>query len=209
MLYYEASTKKVHALNGSGAAPAALTLDRCVEDLAKASAADAAIPSGGPSTNQEIPSHHPHAVTVPGAAAGWCDAVSTFGSGAVSLSELMEPAAALAEEGFPVSPITAHHWGLCARQLDAGPHGAALLMPDGKPPVTGDVFRNPDMVGVLRELGSGGKEAFYGGRIGLAMEEVLRELGGVLTLEDLKARSRVLFMFARSQGDVSRHNRVE
>ncbi|CAN0440124.1 unnamed protein product [Scytosiphon promiscuus] len=46
------------------------------------------------------------------------------------------------------------------------------------------------MAGVLRELGAGGKEAFYEGRIGDAMVEVLRELGGVLTKEDLKAREK-------------------
>lgn len=54
----------------------------------------------------------------------------------------------------------------------------------------GEVFRNPDMAGVLRELGAGGKEAFYGGRIGEAMVKVLREMGGVLTMEDLKVSER-------------------
>lgn len=66
------------------------------------------------------------------------------------------------------------------------PSGAALLNPSGKAPSAGEVFRNPDMAGVLRELGAGGKEAFYGGRIGEAVVEVLREMGGVLTVEDLK-----------------------
>lgn len=193
MLYYEASTKKVHALNGSGQSPAALTLERCVSDLAKARGTAAAT-KGCCSSDQpslvatEIPPSHPHSVTVPGAAAGWCDAVSKFGSGALTLSQLMEPAAVLAEEGFPVSPITAHHWGLCAYQLKSGPNGAALLMPSGKPPATGEVFRNLDMAGVLRELGHGGKGAFYGGRIGSAIVEVLKTLGGVLTAEDLMVR---------------------
>lgn len=80
--------------------------------------------------------------------------------------------------------------------------GAALLMPNGKAPSTGEVFRNPDMAGVLRELGTGGKEAFYGGRIGEAMVEVLQKMGGVLTMEDLKARPddhKILSMFF-SQG---------
>lgn len=61
-------------------------------------------------------------------------------------------------------------------------------MPNGKAPSAGDVIRNHDMAGVLRELGTGGKEAFYGGRVGEAIVEVLREMGGVLTMEDLKAR---------------------
>ncbi|CAN0093454.1 unnamed protein product [Ectocarpus sp. 8 AP-2014] len=193
MLYYEASTKQVHAVNGSGKAPAALSLERCLEDLAKttpAAAAAAAATGGGGSGPKDIPPYHPHSVTVPGAAAGWCDSVSKFGSGALTLSELMEPAAVLAEEGFPVSPITAHHWGLNAYQLETGPNkGAALLMPNGRTPAAGEVFRNPDMAGVLRELGTGRKEGFYGGRIGEAMVKVLQEMGGVLTMEDLKAHT--------------------
>lgn len=133
MLYYEASTKKVHAVNGSGPAPAALTLERCLADLADAKSKPARTGTdtacaGGPTTKTlDIPPHHPHSVTVPGAAAGWCDAVSEFGSGAVTLSQLMEPAALLAEEGFPVSPITAHHWGLCAYQLETGPNKGVCI----------------------------------------------------------------------------------
>lgn len=185
MLYYEASTKKVHALNGSGRAPAALTLDRCLSDLAKKGfiSSSAVLPP----LLSEIPPLHPHSVTVPGAAAGWCDAVSKFGSGALPLSQILEPAAVLAEEGFPVAPITAYWWKQCASQLESGPHGKALLMPNGRAPVTGEVFRNPDMAGVLRELGEGGKEAFYGGRIAEAMVEVVESLGGLMTMEDLKA----------------------
>lgn len=127
MLYYEASTKEVHAVNGSGTAPAALTLERCLADLAQAPTPAAS--AGGPTARfDDIPPLHPHSVTVPGAAAGWCDAVSKFGSGALTLSQLMEPAALLAEEGFPVSPITAHHWGLSAYQLETGPNKGTLYL---------------------------------------------------------------------------------
>lgn len=184
MLYYEASTKKVHALNGSGRAPAALTLDRCLADLRATQKPD-------PTTGllpllADIPPLHPHSVTVPGAAAGWVDAVTKFGSGALTMSQLLEPAAVLAEEGFPVSPITAFWWDRCAYQLGSSPHGSALKMPSGRTPATGEVFRNPDMASVLRELGTGGKKAFYEGRIAEAMVEVLAGLGGVMTMEDLK-----------------------
>jgi gamma-glutamyltranspeptidase/glutathione hydrolase len=48
-----------------------------------------------------------HAVSVPGAAAGWVDAVEKFGSGKVSLAEVLAPAIRLGEEGFPVSELTA------------------------------------------------------------------------------------------------------
>ncbi|CAI8043659.1 hypothetical protein GBAR_LOCUS24216 [Geodia barretti] len=53
-----------------------------------------------------LPVRHVHNVTVPGAAAGWVDTVSTMGSGKLSLEEILEPAIQLAEEGFPVAPVT-------------------------------------------------------------------------------------------------------
>ena len=46
-----------------------------------------------------------HAVTVPGAAAGWVDTVEKFGSGKLSLEQILTPAIELGEEGFPVSEL--------------------------------------------------------------------------------------------------------
>jgi len=63
-LYYAADTKRVTALNGSGRAPARLTLDL----LKKAGFAT------------ELPPFHAHTVTVPGACAGWFDLIEKHGS---------------------------------------------------------------------------------------------------------------------------------
>ena len=49
----------------------------------------------------------PHTVTVPGAAAGWVDTVQKFGSGKVSLEQILTPAIELGEDGFPVSELCA------------------------------------------------------------------------------------------------------
>src|SRR5512134_1787484 len=99
-LLYSADTKRVTALNGSGRAPAALTLDRLKKD--------------GIST--EMPPFHVHTITVPGACAGWFDLIEKHGS--LSMSEILAPAIRLAGEGFPVAPITSKSWGFGAeRQL--------------------------------------------------------------------------------------------
>lgn len=47
----------------------------------------------------------PYAVTVPGAAAGWCDVVDKFGSGKLSMEQILAPAIELGEKGFPVSEL--------------------------------------------------------------------------------------------------------
>jgi gamma-glutamyltranspeptidase / glutathione hydrolase len=96
LLYYDAATRKVSAMNGSGRAGSNCTLERIRVDLGfKEGEAG------------KIPMSSVHAVTVPGAAAGWVDAVERFGSGKVGLEEVLRPAIELGEGGFPVSELTA------------------------------------------------------------------------------------------------------
>jgi len=97
-LYYDAQKKRVEALNGSGRAPASITLQEVRRKL-------------GMHDNQpgSIPLASVYAVTVPGAAAGWIDTVERFGSGKLSMKEILGPAIELAEKGFPVSEISAYY----------------------------------------------------------------------------------------------------
>ena len=100
ILFWDADAGQVRALNGSGRAGGRCTLERIRADL-------------GIGDDDEgfgaVPLSSVHAVTVPGAAAGWVDTVERFGSGAVSLVEVLAPAIALGEKGFPVSEETAYH----------------------------------------------------------------------------------------------------
>lgn len=165
-LYYEASTKQVHALNGSGRAPAALSLDL----LAKQGFA-------------ELPPYHAHTVTVPGAAAGWQDLVAKFGK--LSLGRVLAPAIELAETGFPVAPITSYFWGRgAANQLAKAANGSELTI-DGRAPRSGEIFRNLGLARTLRAVAEGGAQAFYTGPIAEAVATVVQESGGVLTTADL------------------------
>ena len=56
-----------------------------------------------------IPMSSVHAVTVPGAAAGWVDTVTRFGSGKVNMDEILAPAIELGEQGFPVSELMGYY----------------------------------------------------------------------------------------------------
>lgn len=171
-LFYAATSRVVLALNGSGRAPAGLSLD--------------VVRGSGESEGSITPSS-PHAVTVPGAAAGWADTLSRHGR--MSLSEALAPAIDLAESGFPVSPVIAWQWAASADRLQAGGGDVASLLPEGEAPRAGAVFRNPDLAGVLREVAEDGPAAFYGGRIGGAIIEALERRGGVMTVEDLTSHA--------------------
>ena len=83
-------------MNGSGRSGQNVTLEQIRKDLK--------IPDG---ETGHIPMDSVHAATVPGAAAGWVDCVERFGSGKVSLEEVLAPAIKLAEDGFPVSELVA------------------------------------------------------------------------------------------------------
>ncbi len=165
-LYYDAAAGQVTALNGSGRAPAALTLDLLRQnELA------------------ELPPFHPYTVTVPGACAGWCDLIERHGS--LGLPIVLAPAIHLAEEGFPVAPITSHFWQRAAeRQLKSALNGREMTM-DGRGPTPGELFRNPGLARTLRNVAEGGKAAYYEGEIAAAIVATLEQTGGCMTREDL------------------------
>lgn len=173
-LFYDAKTKKVHALNGSGRAPAGLTLDLLNKQ--------------GYNATNPFPVQHGHAVTVPGAAAAWVDTVDRFGSGKLSLAQILQPAVDLAEDGYPVQQITALSWSKGAPTLltPKNKHGGDLLI-EGKAPVYGQVIRLPHLAQTFRELGRLGKKGFYEGRIAKAIVDAVETFGGVMTMDDLKS----------------------
>lgn len=97
-LFYDAWTKRVHALNGSGRSPSKATVDDICRDL------DITDRIFG-----TIPPTSIHSVIVPGAAAAWVDIVQKFGSGRVDRAAVLAPAIQLAEEGVPVSEISSYY----------------------------------------------------------------------------------------------------
>ncbi len=166
-LYYDAEKGRVQGLNGSGRAPAALTPE-LLRDLGY----------------DAMPRNGVHTVTIPGAAAGWADTVDRFGS--MTLEEVLEPAITLAEEGFPVAPLTARLWDMGVPKLKSGPHAEEMLI-DGRAPRAGELMRNPTLARTFRSLAEHGKPGFYEGRIAEAIIELLSSMGGVLSTDDLKA----------------------
>ncbi|MDN5568250.1 MAG: gamma-glutamyltransferase [Paracoccus sp. (in: a-proteobacteria)] len=90
---------KVMALNGSGRAPAAATID--------------ALKAAG--LGDSIPQTSPHAVTVPGAIAAWCRLHADCGS--LPLADLFAAAIDYARNGYPVTPRVAQDWAEAAGMI--------------------------------------------------------------------------------------------
>lgn len=167
VLYYEAKTGEVHALNGSGRAPLTLNLEHFEN------------------TGQDaIKTTSWEAVTVPGAVDAYVTAHERFGS--LPLSELLEPAIRYAEDGYPVSEIVGTLWFTQVGKLRQDEYSKRMWLVDEKAPETGTVFRIPELAKSLRLVAEGGRDAFYEGPIA---EEIVRHAqatGGFLTMEDFK-----------------------
>lgn len=97
-LFYSAKEKKVHSMNGSGRSGKNCTLETIRKSLGL---------KDGEVGN--IPMDSVQAVSVPGAAAGWVDTVEKFGSGKVTMEDILAPAIRLGEEGFPVSELMGYY----------------------------------------------------------------------------------------------------
>ncbi|SCV70947.1 BQ2448_3709 [Microbotryum intermedium] len=179
-LWYDAKTKQVKGLNGSGRAPQALTL----EGLRRKGIKGAEIPLG-----------NLNAVTVPGCAAAWIDTIELYGSGKITIKEALEPAIRLAEEGVPISSISAHQWSQAYRHLvRASPNSAEMLITDPEtnethPPRAGEIYKNPNLAQTFCELINTGKDGFYKGRIAQAIVDIIKDGDGEMTLDDLSSHT--------------------
>ena len=153
---------QVHCLNSSGRAGSGASAD--------------ALRAEG---RTEMPFRHDiRTVTIPGCVDGWVALWDEFGTW--PLATLLAPAIALAEDGFPASPLLV---GSVARLDPTARETLHELSSQAKRP--GDRVRRPGVAAALRAVADGGRAAFYEGAFGAG----LLELGhGWYTPEDL-ARS--------------------
>lgn len=162
-----AKEKKLIALNGSGRAPSGATL-QYIASRAK---------------DGKMPQHGIDPVTAPGAVDAWD--VLLKRAGTLTFKEVLEPAAALAEQGFAVSERIQNDWIEGVEILAPDPDSVKTYLVDGQAPATYSLFRNPDLAHAFRTLQKQGRAAFYDGEIARAMVAKSKALGGTLTLQDL------------------------
>lgn len=166
-LFWSADEERLMGLDASGRAGSLMTAERIRQD-----------------GFDGVPYQGPGSVTVPGAVAGWAALNQEYGS--LPLARILEPAIALARDGFPVSPIIAGQWAAEEHLLLEDPGATATYLVDGeRAPRAGEWFTNTDLARSLQMIAEEGPGAMYGGVLGQRVAEGLRELGGYLTPEDM------------------------
>ena len=168
-IVYWAQDGKLHALSASGRAPKALTPEYFAQHGMK-----------------QVPVRGMEPITVPGAFDGWTTLLGRYGTR--NMSELLQPAIHYAEQGYPVMEKASEDWEEVVDVLKRDPSAASTYLVNGEAPKPGEVFKNPHLAATLRQLASGGREAYYNGPIGRAIVDYCQKHGGFLTMEDLAAQ---------------------
>jgi gamma-glutamyltranspeptidase/glutathione hydrolase len=191
IMLWLAEEGRVVVIDGRETAPAASTPDQFLDEAGRPQAHSVATGQG-------------YAVGVPGTLRAFDQALTAYGT--IGLADALEPAAALAEDGFPVGPDLAR-WlrdPATADKLKSWPASAEIYFPGtvcpaaGQPVVgtlaacvygdaldEGDTFANPDLAATLRRIQSDGPAAFYDGPIGQAIVDTVAQRDGRMTRQDL------------------------
>lgn len=124
------------------------------------------------------------AAGVPGTVAGLTLALERYGT--MSLAEVLQPAIALAENGFPVSQDL-HETLVQGQTRFAAATQQVFFHPDGTPYAVGEILKQPDLARSLRLIAEQGPAAFYAGEIADAIAAEMAANGGLITRADLAA----------------------
>jgi len=165
-LVYISKSGELKALNASGRAPYAATLEK-MKSLGL----------------QKMPETGIYPVTIPGTLDGWCTLLEAYGT--MALAQVLAPAIALAEKGYPVTEITANRWRDSQPKLAKDAAAARTYLPGGRAPEPGEIFRQPDLANTFKKIARGGRDVFYRGEIAGAIVACSQKHGGLIAREDL------------------------
>lgn len=161
---------KLHGLNASGRAPAALT-----PEVVRKQGHDS------------MPSYGWMAVTVPGAPAGWRDLHARFGK--LPFETLFEPAIEYAEKGYALPVVVQENWERAAQNYLSFSEPefqgwGQTFAPNGRVPQVGEIWSSPGHARTLRLIAETKAEAFYRGIIAEEIVAFAQKTGGFFSLDD-------------------------
>jgi len=135
-----------------------------------------------------VPPRNWLSVTVPGAVSAWRCLWERWGR--LPFEQLFAPAIRYAEDGFPVSPVTARAWQqaesiflpLTAPEFQPFKQ---VFFPGNRAPAAGEVWSSAAHAKTLRGIAASGGESFYSGEIAQQLATFAASTGGLLTAADL------------------------
>jgi gamma-glutamyltranspeptidase / glutathione hydrolase len=175
-IVWDPNTHKLHGLNGSGRSPQGMSYAMLKSLIGK---------------GEQIPLFGPLPLTVPGVVDGWFELHGRFGK--LPMQGLLAPTIRYAQEGVPVPKVIAAAWAVNIQRFEQESiHIPELdncrrtFAPQGRAPVEGEVFQNPDLAKTLDMIGRGGREVFYRGELADKMAAYLSRAGSYLNKEDFE-----------------------
>lgn len=169
-IVWSAEEQKLYGFNGSGRAPKSLSIDYFVENGMK-----------------YVPFYGPLPVSVPGCVDGWFKLHEKFGK--LSMDKILQPAIDYGNNGFPVSEVIAYEMASSYKSVQDQPGFADTYMPNGRPPIKGEVFVNTDLANTYQLIAKEGRDAFYKGSIAKTIDSYMKKHDGFLSYEDLASHT--------------------
>jgi gamma-glutamyltranspeptidase/glutathione hydrolase len=120
---------------------------------------------------------------VPGTVRGFELAHKKYGR--KSWADLVSPAVALADKGFPVSRWQMNSWRRAAPLLSQFPESQRTFLNRGAFYEWQETFRQPELARTLERIGRLGARDFYEGETGHLLANAMAKNGGLITLADL------------------------
>jgi gamma-glutamyltranspeptidase/glutathione hydrolase len=122
-------------------------------------------------------------VGVPGAVAGLTEAHRRFGR--LPFASVIGPAIRLANEGFVVDEYRSSSIGEDSARLVLFPASRATFLPNGRPPIPGTTFNQPELGATLEAIRDSGAAGFYSGWVADLLVAEMRRGRGLITHQDL------------------------
>ena len=144
---------------------------------------------GWPAVEGDANIHGPLSFVIPSAVAGYSEMHKRWGR--LPLNELAAPAIALAKRGLPQDWHTTLKIANSAAILRLYPESARVYLRDGLPPIAPyqgglSYFRQGRLPETLERLAQAGWRDFYEGEIAAAIAADVKQMGGVLSADDLR-----------------------
>jgi len=125
----------------------------------------------------------PWSAAIPGLPAGLVHVAEKYGR--LPLKTSLAPAIRLAREGFPVYARLERGYAARRQVMERYPGPRAVFLAGGKPPVEGQLLRQPDLARTLEALAERGFDGFYRGPVAKKLLAGVRAEGGQWTAEEL------------------------